>query len=132
MLDGRIDTQGSVSELRKRGILQEIASQEKAEHPVNAEDVEVDDAPEKDKKKARKLVEEEERAQGRVKWNIYVSYIKASYVIIFGVYHNHLTVFIKSICHMGRFAGIYLFRDGDGNWSKGTVFYHGIAKTDMF
>lgn len=78
MLDGRIDTQGSVSELRKRGILQEIAAQEKKEIIASPEDPKVDEAPEKEKKKAKKLIEEEERAQGRVKWKIYVAYIKAS------------------------------------------------------
>jgi hypothetical protein len=81
MLDGRIDTQGPVSELRKRGILQEIASQSKKEDgATSSEDSEANDVQGKDKKAARKFIEDEERAKGRVKWSIYVAYIKASCV----------------------------------------------------
>ena len=81
MLDGRIDTQGPVSELRKRGVLQKIASQSKKEDKAtSAEDIEANDAPGKDKKLARKFIEDEERAKGRVQWSIYMAYIKASYV----------------------------------------------------
>jgi hypothetical protein len=81
MVNGRIDTQGPVSELRSRGVLQEIASQaEKEELPANTEDDKAGDAPAKDKKAARKFIEDEERAKGRVQWSIYMAYIKASYV----------------------------------------------------
>ncbi|KAI0275322.1 multidrug resistance-associated ABC transporter [Gloeopeniophorella convolvens] len=94
MLDGRIDTQGTLSELRARGILDEIAQSEEvtaheeeqkaaAEEP-SAEEAAVeatleDPQPVKDAvKKPRKLVKDEERQEGGVKWNIYNTYLKAS------------------------------------------------------
>jgi uncharacterized protein (UPF0305 family) len=81
MLEGRIDTQGPVSELRKRGILQEIASQSKKDdEATTAEDTGANDAQGKDKKAARKFIEDEERAKGRVQWSIYMAYIRASCV----------------------------------------------------
>jgi ABC-type glutathione transport system ATPase component len=80
MLDGRIDTQGSVSELRSRGILQEITAKAKAEVKADAkestDEAEATEGP-KETKKAKKLVEEEERAEGRVKLSIYIAYLKA-------------------------------------------------------
>ena len=96
MLDGRIDTQGTVKDLRDQGILDDIAQVEeieahkeeqavevkKEEEDPNAEiDVEASEetpAAAKDKKKPRKLVEEEHRETGSVKWNIYKTYLKAS------------------------------------------------------
>ncbi|KAI0672246.1 multidrug resistance-associated ABC transporter [Trametes maxima] len=96
MLDGRIDTQGTVKELRASGVLDDIAHIEeieahKEEQAVEAakEDVdpnagvdaeangETEGAP-KDKKKPRKLIEEEHRETGSVKWHIYNTYLKAS------------------------------------------------------
>lgn len=98
MLDGRIDTQGTVKDLRESGVLDDITQveeievhkeeqaveEEKAEEDPNAEiDAQVngatDGAP-KSKKKPRKLIEEEHRETGSVKWNIYNTYLKASYV----------------------------------------------------
>ncbi|TDL18516.1 hypothetical protein BD410DRAFT_880297 [Rickenella mellea] len=86
MLDGRIDTQGTVKDLRSRGVLDEIArdsappAQEKGEETKEVPDVKVDDpdAPAAEAKKPRKLVEDEERATGGVKWSIYKTYLKAS------------------------------------------------------
>jgi carbamoylphosphate synthase small subunit len=90
MLDGRIDTQGTISELRQRGLLKKITADSKKEKAREAsgpteekpqdgkgDDKKVDG---KDKKKAKKLVEEEEIAEGRVKFSVYHSYVKASYV----------------------------------------------------
>lgn len=102
MLDGRIDTQGSVKDLRERGLLDEITHDEsveahkeevKAEAEVKIEEpnAEIDaDAPEdedadadakpdnKKGKKPRKLIEDEKREEGSVKWSIYNTYLKAS------------------------------------------------------
>ncbi|TDL18519.1 multidrug resistance-associated ABC transporter [Rickenella mellea] len=86
MLDGRIDTQGTVKDLRSRGVLDEIAqdsappTQENDQETKEASDVKVDDpnAPAAEAKKPRKLVEDEERASGGVKWSIYKTYLKAS------------------------------------------------------
>ncbi|KAI0003794.1 ABC transporter type 1, transmembrane domain-containing protein [Russula compacta] len=92
MLDGRIDTQGTLTELRARGVLDEIASSEEvktyedeqkaaAEIPsaeeIAAEVVE-SEVPPRDTKKPRKLIKDEERQEGGVKWNIYNTYLKAS------------------------------------------------------
>lgn len=93
MLDGRIDTQGTVKHLRSIGVLDEIAHDEHAnaiEEPkvIKAEEV-LEAAVTDDKKdsaaaaarsvkKARKLVEDEARATGNVKWSIYNTYLKAS------------------------------------------------------
>lgn len=95
MLDGRIDTQGTVAELRARGVLDEIAQSEgvkvheeeqKAGANIpSAEEVAVEAiepaGPPVEAKKPRKLVKDEERQEGGVKWNIYNTYLKASCVI---------------------------------------------------
>ncbi|KAG8809644.1 hypothetical protein FRC17_003352, partial [Serendipita sp. 399] len=83
MLDGRIDTQRSISELRKRGLLQEITAKAKKEEEkadVSNESQEEDHDAKKDKggKPAKKLIEEEKRAEGRMGLGVYVAYIKAS------------------------------------------------------
>jgi len=102
MLDGRIDTQGTIKDLRARGVLdgieQDSAADVKSSEPVVAseEPIEAIDAesPElgqgqdgnKDvskqvkRKRPRKLVKDEHREQGGVKFSIYKSYMKASYV----------------------------------------------------
>lgn len=104
MLDGRIDTQGAVKDLRERGLLDEITHDEsveahkeevKAEAEVKAKepnaeidadalededaDADADAKPDKKKgKKPRKLIEDEKREEGSVKWSIYNTYLKAS------------------------------------------------------
>ena len=90
MLDGRIDTQGTLTELRAQGALDDIANSEEIEVHVetpNAEEIaaeeiaaEVVEGTPKETKKPRKLVEDEERQEGGVKWNIYNTYLKASCV----------------------------------------------------
>lgn len=92
MLDGRIDSQGTVEDLRARGLLDDIthdaAVDAKAEEPVaalenNTADLEDPDATKKPSK-PRKLVKDEHRAVGGVKWAIYNSYLKASSYWIWG------------------------------------------------
>ena len=94
MLDGRIDTQGTLTELRAQGALDDIANseevkvhedeQEAAAETPNAEEIAAEVVegahPAKEAKKPRKLVKDEERQEGGVKWNIYNTYLKASYV----------------------------------------------------
>ena len=94
MLDGRIDAQGTVAELRARGVLDEIAHAEEvvayedgqrvATESPTAEEIAaaaVDGtSPTKETKKPRKLIKDEERQEGGVKWSIYKTYLKASYV----------------------------------------------------
>ncbi len=94
MLDGRIDTQGTVTELRAQGVLDDIAhseevnvhedEQEAAAETPNAEEIAAEaiggDRPAREMKKPRKLVKDEERQEGGVKFSIYNTYLKASYV----------------------------------------------------
>ncbi|KAJ7062906.1 hypothetical protein C8F01DRAFT_986153 [Mycena amicta] len=82
MLDGRIDTQGTIGELRAQGVLEDIKHEatveaEKEEQAVAA--TEGDPALEGEEiKKPRKLVEDEHRETGVVKWSVYQAYIAAS------------------------------------------------------
>ncbi|EIW82703.1 multidrug resistance-associated ABC transporter [Coniophora puteana RWD-64-598 SS2] len=92
MLDGRIDTQGTTQELRAQGILEEIAQDSaaelKEEGPVVASEAPADapavaaaedeQNPDEANRKPRKLIKEEHREEGGVKWAIYKAYIKAS------------------------------------------------------
>ena len=89
MLDGRIDTQGTVKELQDQGVLigieHEVAVETHKEElvvpetaSIGAEEVlETTEEP----KKPRKLVKDEHREIGAVKWSIYKSYLKASSVL---------------------------------------------------
>ena len=88
MLDGRIDSQGTVKELRAQGLLKGI------EHDATVEThkkelvvtetaaIGAEGSPDTTKitKKPRKLVKDEHREIGGVKWSIYKSYLRASSV----------------------------------------------------
>lgn len=98
MLDGRIDTQGTVASLREQGVLESIAHSEEVQaiqeekkveeesgenvqdsvDAVEAVDGEEGDDQGKKAKKPRKLVKDEQRLTGGVKWPIYKTYLKAS------------------------------------------------------
>ena len=85
MLDGRIDTQGTVKDLRAQGVLDDIAQDEaiplKAEEPAVASNAPVDDGDDNkatDGKKPRKLIKDEAREEGGMKWRIYNTYLQAS------------------------------------------------------
>ncbi|KAL5520973.1 hypothetical protein ACEPAG_8895 [Sanghuangporus baumii] len=101
MLDGRIEVQGSVKELRESGALDAIVleegSEEHREDEQKTDDEEEEqEAPEVVQAKApreadascnvttkkpnqpRKLVDDEERETGSVEWEIYKTYLKAS------------------------------------------------------
>ncbi|CAK5279437.1 unnamed protein product [Mycena citricolor] len=82
MLDGRIDVQGTVQDLRSQGVLQEIEDEEAVEVAEHEDEVsaEAPDAAlgEEPAKKPRKLVEDEKRETGSVKWSVYQEYLAAS------------------------------------------------------
>lgn len=95
MLDGRIDTHGTIKDLRSQGALDNIAYDAGVQVkkrkvttkalPAEVEEVAVSgDATgtetQKDAitKKPRKLVKDEHRDTGGVKWRVYKSYLKAS------------------------------------------------------
>jgi ABC-type multidrug transport system ATPase subunit len=100
MLDGRIDVQGTVAELRAAGALEgvvkseeantrahgeeQVADKERAEVAAEADSAdpvivaEARDTAKDAKKKPRTLVEAEKREEGSVKWAIYSTYLEAS------------------------------------------------------
>jgi hypothetical protein len=86
MLDGRIETQGTVKELQAQGLLKgierDVAVEAHKEELVVAEtaSISVEESPDTTEvsKKPRKLVKDEHREIGAVKWSIYKSYLKAS------------------------------------------------------
>ncbi|KAF9442983.1 hypothetical protein P691DRAFT_713861, partial [Macrolepiota fuliginosa MF-IS2] len=100
MLDGRIDTHGTIKSLRAQGILDHITHDAEVEVQKNQAaivtteeiltqtiDSEAEAGPNRDNeqakkdnvaKKPRKLIEDEHRETGSVKWKVYKSYLKAS------------------------------------------------------
>ncbi|KAF9039893.1 multidrug resistance-associated ABC transporter [Panaeolus papilionaceus] len=92
MLDGRIDEQGTIKDLDSLGKLEDIVREESVKL-VNDDTVLVD-LPKAEtrqettieavtevvtkRKEARKLVQEEHRAKGNVRWNVYLTYLRAS------------------------------------------------------
>ena len=91
MLDGRIDAQGTPKDLRAQGVLEEITHDEtvhaaqqeevvqaKESDEPEAEALKGDVATAKDEKSPRKLVKDEHREEGSVKWSIYNTYLKAT------------------------------------------------------
>ncbi|KDR78080.1 hypothetical protein GALMADRAFT_224469 [Galerina marginata CBS 339.88] len=94
MLDGRIDTQGTVKELRGQGVLEGIEhdsivdgyKEEKIEAEAAAMGEIEDPAKTVDAdKKPKKLIKDEHRETGGVKWSIYKSYLRASSYWTWGV-----------------------------------------------
>jgi hypothetical protein len=94
MLDGRIDTQGIITDLRAQGVLDDISQTEevKTHEDEQMAAVESPSSEEtaagavespgsgRESKKPRKLIKDEERQEGGVRWNIYNTYLKASCV----------------------------------------------------
>jgi hypothetical protein len=89
MLDGRIDTQGVVADLQAQGVLEGIEHSAMIDaHKGKLSLVEnrvveesLDDDSRKPDKKPRKLVKDEHRETGSVKWSVYKTYLRASYVV---------------------------------------------------
>jgi hypothetical protein len=91
MLDGRIDMQGTVKELREQNLLYSVvhetqeaesstsivASAEEAAATALPAEGGVTSGAKAEPKKAKKLVKEEARATGNVKWPIYKTYLEA-------------------------------------------------------
>ena len=88
MLDGRIETQGTVKELQAQGVLKgiehdaavETDKQELAVAEMASIDAEESPDTTEVSKKPRKLVTDEYREIGAVKWSVYKSYLRASSV----------------------------------------------------
>lgn len=115
MLDGRIDTQGTLEDLRSRGVLEDIAHAESADVQqvegaiveAVAEDAEAGSVAAEAKdvakiteaaKKPRKLIKDEKREEGGVKWSIYKTYLKASCV----AFSPRSCLFVADVVCVGR------------------------------
>ncbi|KAH7927022.1 P-loop containing nucleoside triphosphate hydrolase protein [Leucogyrophana mollusca] len=97
MLDGRIDTQGTIKDLQAQGVLdhikQDSAAEMKQEDPVAASEAPAEGQTLEDEaqqptalnKKPRKLIEEERRETGAVEFAIYNTYLKASSYWTWGI-----------------------------------------------
>ncbi|KAJ6599295.1 hypothetical protein DFH09DRAFT_1130673 [Mycena vulgaris] len=79
MLDGRIDTQGTVQDLRARGLLDAIKRETPAEPTaaIKGSDLTPESKPVLSEP-VTKLVEDEEQAKGDVQWRIYKTYLQAA------------------------------------------------------
>nr|ODN96123.1 ATP-binding cassette transporter [Cryptococcus depauperatus CBS 7855] len=88
ILDGRVDAQGTPNQLRSQGALNGLVAMEEAElhkqedkeeEVMAGEDVDIQEV-KKEKKKGpgKKLIQDEERAVGNVKWETYKLYIVAA------------------------------------------------------
>jgi hypothetical protein len=106
LLDGRIDTQGTVAELQSRGLLDSIVLEaQTVEEPevVTAEELAIvantsetsnallEEGTINKSKKPKKLVEDEARASGSVKWKVYKAYLQATSVRLNAMAQNLLT-----------------------------------------
>ncbi|KAF7291658.1 ABC bile acid [Mycena chlorophos] len=128
MLDGRIDLQGTVAELRTMGVLADITHDAQAdaerEEVVAANEepsatVDSQEAP-KPHGKPRKLVKDEHRAIGGVKWNIYNSYLKASSYLTWAILL--FAVVIGQLLSVGEKLWIKTW--GSAYEHNSTVLYH--------
>ncbi|RPD61590.1 multidrug resistance-associated ABC transporter [Lentinus tigrinus ALCF2SS1-7] len=133
MLDGRIDTQGTIKDLRASGVLDDIAQveeieahkeeqtvlAEKEEENPNAEiDADANGAQPgtvKEKKKPRKLIEEEHRETGSVKWHIYNTYLKASSYWTWGILFS--LVILTQLLGVGEKVWIKIWGEAYGEGS---------------
>ncbi|OJT05881.1 ATP-dependent bile acid permease [Trametes pubescens] len=135
MLDGRIDTQGTVQDLRASGILDDIIqfeeteahkeeqAVEEVERKVDS-DVDIDgetsgevEAAPKDHKKPRKLVEDEHRETGGVKWRIYNTYLEASSYWTWGILL--VLILLAQVLGIGEKIWIKIWGDAYGATSSG-------------
>nr|GAT50560.1 ABC bile acid [Mycena chlorophos] len=128
MLDGRIDLQGTIGELRAMGVLADITHDAQAdaerEEVVAANEepsttVDSQDAT-RPHGKPRKLVKDEHRAIGGVKWNIYNSYLKASSYLTWAILL--FAVVIGQLLSVGEKLWIKTW--GSAYEHNSTVLYH--------
>ena len=101
MANGRIETQGTVEELRERGVLGPISTSEQGkleerlqtqlaalrENTLDAQTTTTNMS----RKTPKVLVEEERRAIGQIKWLTYKRYLEASYDISVPLLNERVT-----------------------------------------
>ncbi|KAF9258420.1 hypothetical protein L218DRAFT_934784 [Marasmius fiardii PR-910] len=101
MLDGGIDMQGTVKDLTDRGLLEGIASDAGVVVAATEEEAPGKDSAnssDESKKPGRKLVQDEHRQTGSVKWKIYMKYLEAS--------SYHIWVFLALFVVLNQFLGV--------------------------
>ncbi|KAI0772936.1 multidrug resistance-associated ABC transporter [Trametes elegans] len=135
MLDGRIDTQGTVNDLRASGVLDDIAHVEeieahkeeqeaaKEENPNAEVDADANDDSEgaPKGKKPRKLIEEEHRETGSVKWKIYNTYLKASSYWTWGILFT--LIILTQVLAVGEKLWIKIWGEAYGGGSTVPQFF---------
>ncbi|KAL1696726.1 hypothetical protein GGG16DRAFT_43160 [Schizophyllum commune] len=131
MLDGRIDTQGSVQDLRAQGVLDDIAQFEEAEaQKVEGTSVQEEAGPSDDvvdieepavAKKPRQLIKDEHREVGGVKWHIYKTYLGASSYWIWGILF--VLVIAKEVLAVGEKIWIIIWGRAYGHHANFHQFY---------
>ncbi|KAF8060200.1 multidrug resistance-associated ABC transporter [Lyophyllum atratum] len=129
MLDGRIDTQGTIKDLQAQGVLEDIKQDAAVE--VQKEEVTIADAPLEEVdvdvkkvdevKKPRKLIKDEHRETGGVKWAIYKSYIKASSYWIWGFLAS--LVLVSQVLGVTEKIWIMVWGEAYGNSESAPAFY---------
>ncbi|KAL1762723.1 hypothetical protein FB107DRAFT_198344 [Schizophyllum commune] len=131
MLDGRIDTQGSVQALRAEGVLEDIAQSEEVEaHKVEGTSAQEEAGPNDDvvdieepavAKKPRQLIKDEHREVGGVKWHIYKTYLGASSYWIWGILF--FIVIAKEVLGVGERIWIIIWGRAYGHHANFHQFY---------
>ncbi|KAJ7695669.1 hypothetical protein B0H17DRAFT_1158809 [Mycena rosella] len=130
MKDGRIDSQGTVDDLRSQGVLEDIITHE-ADFETKEEDqpapleptieAEIADDGVKEAKIPRKLVEDEHRETGSVKWSVYKAYMAASGYWVWGTY-----VFLVAVVQLkgvGEKVWIKIWGEAYGDTAGGVYTY---------
>ncbi|KAJ7108212.1 multidrug resistance-associated ABC transporter [Mycena epipterygia] len=112
MLDGRIVTQGTIGDLRAQDVLDHIAHdaavEVQKEELVVAADTSLDMTDDAEPaKKPRKLVEDEHREEGGVKWKTYKTYLKASSYTLW--YFLAFIVVLRQFLSVGEKVSILWF-----------------------
>ncbi|KAG7085320.1 hypothetical protein E1B28_013860 [Marasmius oreades] len=130
MLDGRIDTQGTIKDLRSQGLLEGIASEagieaHREQVAVAEEEGKAKATPEPEvpgdageQKKPRKLVKDEHRETGSVKWRIYKKYLEASSYYIWVI----LAVFVVMNQFLGVAEKLWMIQWGEAYGDDDTSF----------
>ncbi|KAJ6539128.1 hypothetical protein B0H19DRAFT_1269480 [Mycena capillaripes] len=121
VLDGRISEQGTVQDLRARGLLDAIKQQE-SEHDSAAGATEIEEQGISAETKPAasqpiaKLVEDEEQAKGDVQWRIYKTYLEASGVHIWIIIL--MVIILIEILYLGQKLWIKACLNYDTIWGE--------------
>lgn len=138
MKDGRIDSQGTIRYLQSQGLLEEItqeaAMEVQEQEPVVATEplIEPGTPPDvvKETQKPRKLVEDEHRETGSVKWSVYKVYLAASGYWVWGIFLA--LVFILQLKSVGERLWIKVWGEAyeDGMSSSAAYMFSSFSSSN--